>query len=159
MAKADFIFFWGGIYSQWEASIFIIDNIQYSSAEQYMMAKKAKVFNDDVSFNRIMTSHNPQKQQEIGRNIKGFDKIKWDAVCRDIVYIGNYAKFTQNPKLKTALLNTGDKELVEASPIDKIWGIGLKEDNPLAWNKSTWEGTNWLGIAIMQVREKLRNGN
>jgi hypothetical protein len=156
MAKNDFVFFWGGIYSQWAPSEFEIDGVIYSHAEQYMMAKKALLFKDFDAHREIMLESNPALQKAIGKIVKGFDKDIWEKHCRKYVYDGNYAKFTQNPKMYDELMGTGSKEIVEASPFDKIWGIGLSADNPLAWNKSTWDGTNWLGEAIMQVRERLK---
>jgi ribA/ribD-fused uncharacterized protein len=152
-----FIFFWNGIYSQWLSSFFTIDGVQYSSCEQYMMAKKALYFKDRYSYLKIMQSSDPREQKNLGRKVINFDSKKWNLVCRDIVYEGNYAKFTQNPHLKEQLLQTGDKELVEASPYDTIWGIGLSENDPNILDKTKWKGTNWLGEAIMKVRETLRS--
>ena len=155
MAKEDFILFWGGTYSQWCPSYFQIDGVEYNCAEQYMMAKKALLFNDFDSYREIMLEDQPSTQKALGKRVKGFDKVKWETYCRKYVYDANYAKFTQNPKMKKELMDTMGKEIVEASPEDKIWGIGLHETNPLAWDKATWQGTNWLGEAIMQVRETL----
>ena len=150
------ILFWGGTFSQWFPSDFIIDGIKYVTAEQYMMARKAKLFGDNDAYCEIMKSKEPAYQKQIGRQVKGFKKNEWESICRQIVYDGNYAKFTQNPVMKEELMATGDMEIVEASPHDKIWGIGLHETDPRAWDKSTWKGTNWLGEAIMQVRETLK---
>jgi ribA/ribD-fused uncharacterized protein len=157
MIKDNFLFFWGGTYSQWCPSDFTIEGIVYNTCEQYMMAKKALLFGDAETYTKIMAASNPRTQKALGRQVKGFDKDKWEAVCRDIVYNANYAKFTQNPFMKAELLATGSLEIVEASPEDKIWGIGLAEDNPLAWDRKTWQGTNWLGLAIMEVRKTLLN--
>lgn len=152
MAKNDFIFFWNGIYSQWHPSKFIIEGVEYNCCEQYMMAKKALLFGDEESHKMIMASDNPRDQKAFGRRVKGFDTDKWNAVCREYVYEGNLAKFTQIASFKEQLLATGTKEIAEASPVDNIWGIGLAENDSRAWDKSTWEGTNWLGEAIMKVR-------
>jgi len=156
MVKNNMILFWGGTYSQWCPSKFTIDGVEYNCCEQYMMAKKALLFEDNESYKMIMYADNPRDQKAFGRRVKGFDKDKWESVCRQIVYDANYAKFTQNPVMKEELMATGDMEIVEASPTDKIWGIGLHETDPRAWDKATWQGTNWLGEAIMQVRKKLR---
>ncbi len=153
--KKEFVFFWGGTFSQWCPSKFTIDGVEYNCCEQYMMAKKALMFHDYKALESIMASDKPDNQKAIGRTIKGFDVDKWIQHCRKIVFDGNYAKFTQNPEMTRELLATGPKEIVEASPEDKIWGIGLHESNPLAWDKKTWQGTNWLGEAIMEVRKKL----
>ena len=156
MITDKYIFFWGGTYSQWCPSPFEIGGVKYNCTEQYMMAQKALLFGDEVSYDEIMETSKPMTQKAIGRRVKGFDKDKWEAVCRQIVYDANYAKFTQNPAMMAELLATGDREIVEASPEDKIWGIGLHESDDRVHDKSKWQGTNWLGEAIMQVREKLR---
>jgi ribA/ribD-fused uncharacterized protein len=156
MTTDKYIFFWGGTFSQWAPSEFEIDGVKYVTAEQYMMAKKALLFNDTDSYDKIMESKSPRDQKAMGRRVKGFNKDKWEAVCRDYVYEANYAKFTQIPAFKEELLATGDREIVEASPKDTIWGIGMHETHKDILDKSKWRGTNWLGEAIMKVREKLR---
>jgi ribA/ribD-fused uncharacterized protein len=155
MKTDKYIFFWGGTFSQWCPSKFVIDGVEYNCCEQYMMAKKALLFNDVESYNKIMETKGPKEQKALGRKVKNFDKDKWEAVCRDIVYDANYAKFTQNSVMKSELQRTGDREIVEASPEDKIWGIGMHESHPDILDKSKWQGTNWLGEAIMRVRETL----
>lgn len=156
MVKNNFLFFWGGTYSQWCPSEFEIDGVYYNCAEQYMMAKKALLFNDLESYDKIMLEKQPYHQKALGKKVKGFVKETWESVCRTIVFDANYAKFTQNPKMYDELMATGNLEIVEASPEDTIWGIGLLETDPLALNKATWKGTNWLGEAIMGVRDELR---
>jgi len=156
MITEKYVFFWNGVFSQWYPSKFIIEEVEYNCCEQYMMARKAKLFGDNDAYCEIMKSKEPAYQKQIGRQVKGFEKNEWESICRQIVYDGNYAKFTQNPVMKEELMATGDMEIVEASPHDKIWGIGLHETDPRAWDKSTWKGTNWLGEAIMQVRETLK---
>lgn len=151
----NYVFFYRGIYSQHYISDFIVDNVTYTSAEQYMMAKKAILFSDQISHDRIMLTSDPMVQKAIGREVKGFDKILWESKCRDIVYEGNFHKFSQNPILMGLMLGE-TRELVEASPTDRIWGVGLKENNPKILDKRNWLGTNWLGEALMRVRENLR---
>lgn len=119
------------------------------------MAQKAKLFGDWPAFRGIMSTRDPAKQKAIGREVKNFYKEKWESVCREIVFVGNFAKFTQNKILHDELLATGDKKIVEASGDDCIWGIGLWEDDPRIHDEKQWRGTNWLGEAIMQVRAKL----
>lgn len=155
MAKQDFIFFWGGTFSQWCPSFFTIDGVEYNCCEQYMMAKKALLFGDYEALKNIMETDEPSEQKAYGRKVKGFDATRWNNICKKIVYDANYAKFTQNAKMLNELLCTIPREIVEASPEDPIWGIGLHETNPLAWDKKTWKGTNWLGEAIMAVRSKM----
>lgn len=156
MITDKYVFFWGGTFSQWCPSTFEIEGVQYNCCEQYMMAQKALLFNDTESHKMIMYATSPRDQKAFGRRVKGFDKEKWEDVCRGIVYDANFAKFTQNPKMMAELMATGDREIVEASPEDKIWGIGLHESDARVHDKSKWQGTNWLGEAIMQVREKLK---
>jgi ribA/ribD-fused uncharacterized protein len=155
MSKENFVFFWGGTYSQWMPSVFKIDGVEYNCAEQYMMAKKALLFNDFESLAKIMGTTDPREQKALGKKVKGFDKELWETYCRKYVYDGNYAKFTQNPKMLKELMDTGNKEIVEASPEDKIWGIGMHSSDPDILDKTKWKGTNWLGMAIMEVRDDL----
>ena len=151
----EFTFFYNGPFSQWTKSIFTIDGVKYNSCEQYMMAQKALLFEDKESYKKIMATTSPSEQKAFGKLVKGFVKETWEAVCKDIVFRGNYAKFTQNENLYADLMDTIGTELVEASPVDPIWGIGLTENDPRAWEKETWQGTNWLGEAVTAVRNKL----
>lgn len=155
MTTDKFIFFWGGTFSQWCPSVFEIDGIEYNTAEQYMMAKKALLFNDFDAYREIMLEKQPALQKAIGKTVRGFDKIKWETYCRKYVYDANYAKFTQNQKMFKELMDSGDREIVEASPEDRIWGIGMHESDPDILDRTKWDGTNWLGIAIMNVRNTL----
>jgi ribA/ribD-fused uncharacterized protein len=91
--------------------------------------------------------------------VRNFDEAAWNSVCRGVVYVGNLARFSQDGTMRAALLATGEKTIVEASPMDRIWGIGLAQDDPRALEPSKWLGTNWLGVALMQVRETLRAGD
>ena len=118
---------------------------------------KALTFNDQENYEAIMATTSPREQKEFGRNVKNFNTDKWNEVCREYVYQGNLAKFTQNPSLKLELLKTEDREIVEASPYDKIWGIGMDVSHRNIEDKSKWLGKNWLGEAIMRVRETLNN--
>lgn len=157
-----YYFFYGGPFSQWAKSPFEIDGIKYNCCEQYMMAEKARLFNDADALESILKSADPKIQKRIGRKVRGFEQSKWENIqengkpfCWNVVYEGNYAKFNQNPHLKTALLQTGDKILVEASPYDAIWGIGLGADDPKAKNPDQWKGTNWLGEVLTQLKNDL----
>lgn len=150
-------FFYGGIYSQFFPCIFLEDGIQYTCAEQYMMAKKALLFNDMDSYNEILSLANPYKIKALGRRVKNFDQKIWDEYKEDIVFKGNLLKFSQNQELCKELLATENKEIVEASPTDIIWGIGLAETDPDIYDKSKWKGTNLLGKAIMKVRDVLKD--
>jgi len=103
-----------------------------------------------------MKPSNPKEQKRLGRQVKNFEPIIWDRCKYSIVYLGNMAKFTQNEELKRILLATGEKTLVEASPLDQIWGIGLAEDSPLAQDRKTWRGENLLGKALTAVKDHIR---
>jgi len=115
-----YVFFWNGIYSQWYRAQMEIDGIVYNSCEQYMMHQKALVFGDTEIADEIMKENNPREQKKFGRMIKNFDKVTWDSCCLGIVYRGNLAKFTQNTELGEQLLETGNRILVEASPITLV---------------------------------------
>ena len=151
-----FYFFWGGPASQWYESDFEIDGTTYNCAEQYMMAQKAELFADQKSLKQIMKSDDPRTQKKLGRAVTGFDQTVWERECKQIVYRANLAKFTQNPQLTLWLLSQVETTFVEASPYDKVWGIGLGEQDPLRLDRLTWQGTNWLGEAITNVRNDIR---
>ncbi len=150
------VLFWGGWPSQWCATRFVVDGVQYNCCEQYMMAEKAAVFGDVEALRKILDTANPRTQKALGRKVKGFDAKAWSSICRGVVYTANLARFTQNADERQLLLDTGEKTIVEASPRDRIWGIGLAPDDTRAQDPSQWQGTNWLGIALMQVRDTLR---
>jgi len=154
--RDQFYFFWGGPCSQWASFDIKIDEKIYNNCEQYMMASKAKLFKDDDIYDKIMAEKDPKKQKALGRQVKNFDKDEWEKICRDVVYKANYAKFTQHSHLYDFLMNTADKIIVEASPYDCIWGIGLRESDKRACDPGEWNGTNWLGEEIMKVRKDIK---
>lgn len=159
--KDKFEYFWQkeSVFSQWYPSKFVVDGVEYSCAEQYMMQQKAVLMNDMDTAEIIMALDEPNEMKHSGRYVKNFSQTLWDRHCMEIVEKGNIAKFSQNDDLKTILFSTYPKTLVEASPYDKIWGIGLRKDDPRAWNKSTWLGKNLLGGILTRVRDKLREEN
>ena len=152
-----YVFFWGGIYSQWYKSPMIIEGIDYNCCEQYMMHRKALMFGDHAIAEEIMKTSNPKKQKELGRQVQGFNHLEWTIVSQDIVFTANYHKFMQNEMLGDELIETGDRILVEASPYDKIWGIGMSEDDPGIEDPENWKGTNFLGEVLTNVREDIKN--
>lgn len=146
-------------FSQWYKCKFELNGCKFSSAEQFMMYSKANLFNDSESAKMILSTSNTRKQKEIGRKVKGFNKEKWNKKALEIVYEGNYEKFNQNEELKKVLLSTKGHMIVEASPYDKIWGIGLSEEDSQISNILNWQGTNWLGIVLTELRQEfLSNG-
>lgn len=148
-----FTFFWNGPFGQWHLSDFTVNDITFNCAEQYMMYEKAMLFEDYDTAVKILETDDPWEQKALGRTVSDFDPDQWNEVARDIVFAGNVAKFTQNNQLKEVLLKTKGTTLVEASPYDKIWGIGLKQNDPRALNRETWRGSNWLGEVLTEVRE------
>lgn len=160
----EYIFFWKpqmgvvdkSCFGQWQPSIFKIDIDTYCCAEQYMMAEKARLFKDEETCKLIMKSTDPKEMKALGKKVRNFEQDLWDKAKYSIVLNGNYFKFTQNHDMRKFLLPTGDKVLVEASPLDTIWGIGLSEDNEKSQNPNTWRGQNLLGFALMEVRDDLR---
>lgn len=157
MTTDKYVFFYGGVFSQWYMYDMFIDGVKYNCAEQYMMAMKAMTFDDTASLLKIMQSPSPADQKAIGRKVKNFNAAMWDCVAKNYVEKANYVKFSGD--LKPYLLETGDREIVEASPTDKIWGIGLATSDPRCLDKSQWQGKNWLGECIMRVRETLKEEN
>lgn len=165
-SRDDFVFFWGhtdrkedvnkSCLSQWYMCSFVVDNVSYNCAEQFMMAEKARIFGDDDTWQQIMASYDPMTIKKLGRKVRNFNAYVWKKNCQQIVKRGNLAKFSQNQKLLEYLLGTGDKILVEASPKDTIWGIGLAEDASEASNPRLWQGENLLGFTLMEVRDMLK---
>jgi ribA/ribD-fused uncharacterized protein len=150
-----FTFFRSGPFSQWHPSPFMLEGVLYNTAEQYMMAEKARLFGDEAIHARILAAEHPRDQKALGRRVSGFDLERWNASSKAIVFRGNRAKFTTHRDLLTELLATAGTTLVEASPLDAIWGIGLAADNPDAGDRTKWRGTNWLGEVLTDLREVL----
>ena len=153
--KDGFVLFWRGIFSQWHPTSFVVEGVHYPTAEHWMMASKARLFGDDPALKAILASDSPKEAKGIGREVNNFDKQFWETKCFDIVVKGNRCKFYQNADAKKRLLDTGNKILVEASPDDKIWGIGIGQGDIRATNPALWNGQNLLGQALMVVRHRL----
>lgn len=155
----DFTFFWEhkeeAIHpecSQFYQSPFTINNITFNSCEQWMHWKKAILFNDLIIAKQILKEKSPFKQKNWGRKVKNFNAEIWSQIAPDIVFRGNIEKFSQNKDLLQRLSQTKDTLLVEASPYDVIWGIGLKASDPKALNPKEWRGQNLLGSILTRVR-------
>jgi ribA/ribD-fused uncharacterized protein len=164
--KPKYLFFWGHTpgksgqvgkecLSQWYPAVFVVDGVRYATAEHYMMAEKARLFEDEGVRERIVAAAHPSQAKSLGREVQGFTQSTWEQHRFDIVVQGNIAKFGQNPALKEFLLNTGNRILVEASPMDRIWGIGWSETDPQAQHPEQWRGLNLLGFALMAARAQL----
>ncbi|WP_350447851.1 NADAR family protein [Pseudomonas solani] len=162
----DYLYFWGhssapgaplgkACFSQWFKSPFTQDGVRYATAEHWMMAGKARLFGDEQALERILAARTPADAKALGREVRGFDDARWRTHSFELVVEGNLGKFEQNPDMQRVLLGTGTKVLVEASPVDPVWGIGLAEADAAAREPATWRGLNLLGFALMQVRERL----
>jgi ribA/ribD-fused uncharacterized protein len=164
--RPKYLFFWGhqppregGIgnhcLSQWWLASFVVDGVRYPSAEHFMMAEKARLFGDGDTLARILEVGHPGGAKLLGREVRGFEEEAWEKVRFEIVVRGNEAKFGQNPALRQHLLGTAGRVLVEASPVDRIWGIGLAANDPRASDPESWRGENLLGFALMEARGRL----
>jgi ribA/ribD-fused uncharacterized protein len=165
----DFLFFWGhrprrdggigpGCLSQWWPAPFVAGGVTYPTAEHFMMAGKARLFGDEEMASRIIEASSPGDAKALGRAVRGYDEKLWAASRYAIVVEGNIAKFGQHPDLLAYLAATAGRVLVEASPADRVWGIGLAANDSRVGRPSQWEGLNLLGFALMDVRERLAGG-
>ena len=150
------IFFYGSVFSQWAYGPFVLHGTTYNCAEQYMMACKARLFGDTDALEKIMATDSPSEQKALGRQVRGFKVDVWEKVAKKYVTEANVAKFSQNEEFKKILLSTGERMIVEASPVDRIWGIGLDSSDPAVFDLNRWRGHNWLGLCIMEARDIIR---
>jgi len=164
--KIDCLFFWGhqvpkdgsigkSCFSQWYEAPFTVGGVTYRTAEHFMMAGKARLFGDAATCEKIIAARTPGEAKKLGRQIGNFNEAAWLEARFDLVTRGNVAKFSQNAALGAYLLGTGRQVLVEASPVDAIWGIGLAATDAAAQDPRTWKGLNLLGYALMAARDEL----
>ena len=159
--RPEFLFFWKetaldpGCLSQFWPAPFVVDGVTYPAAEYWMMAEKARLFVDPATLETVMRAPTPPAAKAAGRTVRGFSEDRWAAARYEVVVAGNLAKFSQNEALARYLASTGSRVLVESSPFDRVWGIGLAGDDPRAADPSRWRGRNLLGFALMEVRERL----
>lgn len=144
-----------GYLSQWYISSFTdpSTNQRYNCAEQYMMHQKAVSRNDEAAATAILNTPYPKEQKDLGRAVANWDDAAWDEIKEKVVEEGSYMKFSQNKKLRDRLLMTGDRELVEASSSDRVWGIGFNAKSAFS-RRDDW-GTNLLGQCLMKARERI----
>jgi ribA/ribD-fused uncharacterized protein len=142
--------------SQWFPAPFVLEGVTYATAEHFMMAEKARVFGDEEMRRNAIAAKSPADAKKIGRSVRNYDDAVWSHERAALVARGNIAKFGQREELKSFLLATKDKVLVEASPRDRIWGIGMGKNNPNARIPARWRGENLLGFALMEARDSLR---
>ena len=144
-----------GYLSNWYHSCFIINEIEFSSMEQYMMYRKAICFHDSDIADQILKTDNVSHIKELGRLVSGYDENYWNGVRQIVVFEGLIEKFLQNEKKKKKLKGTGEAFLAECAVKDRIWGIGLSMYDPNRFDRAKWKGKNLLGYALMTVRDKL----
>lgn len=159
-----FVFFWGDAplefenryLSQWWDSPFSVNGIEYQTAEHFMMAEKARLFADYGTLELIMRSVRPEHAQRLARTVRFFDLRVWEIMREAVVFRGNLAKFQYHTELQKLLLSTDGRVLVESSPVDCIWGIGLSSSDHRAQDPAQWRGLNLLGNVLMRVRGVLK---
>lgn len=168
-ARVKYLHFWGhrpradgqigaSCLSQWWPSPFTLDGVRYATAEHWMMASKARLFGDTEAEREAVAASSPAQAKKIGRLVRGFDDAIWERERYGIVVEGSFHKFAAHPDLRAFLLGTGNRVLVEASPLDRVWGIGLAADDERAMDPARWRGPNLLGFALMAARERLLSG-
>ncbi|MFC9925094.1 NADAR family protein [Streptomyces sp. NPDC127190] len=164
--RVKYLHFWGhrprpdgrigaSCLSQWWPSPFAVDGEHYATAEHWMMAGKARLFGDADALRRVLAAGHPAEAKKAGRLVRGFDEEVWERERFRIVVEGSVHKFSADEELRRFLLGTGDRVLVEASPVDRVWGIGLTADDEAAMDPERWRGPNLLGFALMEARERL----
>ncbi|MFI1442629.1 NADAR family protein [Streptomyces fructofermentans] len=165
--KVKYLHFWGhrprpdgrvgaSCLSQWWPSPFTVDGVEYRTAEHWMMAGKARLFDDPAAERLALEAGHPAGAKKAGRLVRGFDEAVWRRERFSLVVEGSVHKFASDPVLAGFLLGTGERVLVEASPVDRIWGIGLAADDERALDPERWLGPNLLGFALMEARDRLR---
>nr|BFE65481.1 NADAR family protein [Dactylosporangium thailandense] len=165
-ARVKYLHFWGhtprpggelgpSCLSQWWPARFEVDGVGFPSAEHYMMWRKARLFGDEQTAARVLGVAHPNQAKSLGRTVKGFDEDTWARERFAIVTAASRAKFDADDTLRAYLVGTGDRVLVEASPLDRVWGIGLAADDEAAQNPERWRGLNLLGYALMHARADL----
>ncbi|MFP3992567.1 NADAR family protein [Streptomyces sp. E11-3] len=167
--RVRFLHFWGhrprrdgqigaGCLSQWWVAPFTVDGVEYATAEHWMMAAKARLFGDARAERQALSATHPAAAKKAGRQVADFDEAVWERERFAIVVEGSVHKFAAHRELRDFLVGTGDRMLVEASPLDRVWGIGLAKDDERAADPARWRGLNLLGFALMEARERLRAG-
>lgn len=154
------LFFFGkeDPFSQWHPRGFTLRNRYFPQAECFMMYCKAMLFRDYHKAEEILATTDPRDNKRQGREVQGFVEEVWKQKCEFYVFVGNLAKFSQHESLKACMLSTVGAELVEASPCDRTWGVGLASDDPRILDKTKWRGLNLLGKDLMKVRDVLEQG-
>jgi ribA/ribD-fused uncharacterized protein len=155
MSELTFFFTEASPFSQWYGCRFTVGEHAFTCAEQYMMYGKAMLFGDAAVAAQVLAADHPRAHKALGRTVRPYDEHQWRVHRERIVHAGNHAKFTQNPELRALLEATRGTVLVEASPYDKIWGIGLAATDPRAKDPTQWKGQNLLGKVLTALRDEL----
>lgn len=152
------IYFWNGPFSNWHPAVITdLDNgKKYLNSQQAFMWYKAITFGDLDTAKKIEETPDPRTVKNLGREVKDYNDIQWARIRYDVMRKVNWWKFTQIQAYQEELMSTGEKILVEASPYDLIWGVGLSEDDPLILDEKNWKGQNLLGRVLMEIREMIR---
>lgn len=143
-----------GYLSNWYSSPFVSDGVSFLCCEQYIMWAKAQLFQDFGAAKKILEATDPGKQKALGRAVKNFKEAAWEQHRQRILERALHAKFSQNQRLQDLLLTTAPAQLAEASPKDKIYGIGMSPDDPDVQDPNLWQGQNLLGTALERVRRE-----
>jgi hypothetical protein len=151
------VYFWHGEFSNWHKCQFRYKKLNFYNTEQAFMWEKAVCFGDMEAAALIMKTPDPAEAKRIGRTVKNFQDEKWAIVSFSVMAAVNFEKYNQHPYLRSKLFATGNKTLVEASPVDKIWGVGLHWKDDQILDENNWKGMNLLGRALMYVREQLKS--
>lgn len=142
-----------GEFSNWYICSVTYEGKQFCSSEQVFMYMKARLFCDEITANKILYTSNQREIKALGREVKNFDQAKWDANKYDFMLKANKLKLLQNPKIMNILRDTKDEIICEASPYDKVWGIGIGPDDPKVDDINNWQGENLLGKVLMDIRD------
>lgn len=153
-----YVLFHGSFLSNWYPCSIEYEGMSFHCSEQLYMWFKAKYFRDEEIADKILKCTHAREAKDLGRQVKGFDKKRWDEVSYDIMCAAVRMKFDQNEDLKKELLRIGEgRKFVEGSPVDKIWGIGIDYRSPKAQDESEWNGKNWLGECLTETYRKISN--
>lgn len=147
------IYFWGSHFSNFFPIEFNYKGYTFPTTEHAFMWEKARFFNDSEIAELILKAEHPNGAKALGRKIKNYDNNQWNEVRFDVMYKVNRSKWQT---LKDILIKTGNKIIVEASPMDKIWGVGLSENDPLILDEKNWKGQNLLGKVLMKIRDDFK---
>lgn len=159
----EYVFFYKDWLSNYQKTNFTVEwkgtTYTFSSTEKGFMYIKAITFGDLATASKIMKTDDPNQCRKLGRQVKGYKDSEWEKIRYDVFYTLNWAKYNQDKELQKKLLDPqfDGKKFVEASPIDKIWGIGYAENNPNIEYAQIYWGKNYLGRILTNIRKRLKS--